>query len=332
VAGGLRRRDFLPLVGVAAVAVWPLAAGAQRTSTPVVGFLGTGAPPNSGDRFIAAWRRGLSEAGFVEGRNLAVEYRWGGASTAGLPALAAELVGHPVDVIYASSGFAARAAKAATSIIPIMFSGPVDPVAQGLAENLKHPGGNLTGIAGSFDTLVEKRLHLLHELAPTAYRIGYLVNPNNPNPGLHKEQIAVAGKSLGIEVAVLMAERPEQLELALGAARQVRIDALLVADDAQLNAQGTRLLELSTRYVLRTMYAHRGYVVNGGLISYGLDAEEIAYQGGAYVARVLKGAKPADLPIMQPTRYQLVINLKTAKALGITIPRSILLRADRVIE
>ena len=289
--------------------------------------------PGAADRGLAAWRKGLAEAGFIEGRNLTVEYRWAGASSDQLPALAAELVRLPVDVIYASGGFAARAAKSATSTIPIVFSGAVDPVAQGLAQNLKRPGGNLTGIAGAFDdALVEKRLQLLHELVPAADRVGYLVNPGNPNPGLRKEQVTAAGQNVGVEVIVATAGKPEELELTFSAGARGGIGAWLVANDALFITQQRQLLELAARYASPAMYPLGGFSVNGGLVSYGVDVVELASLAGGYVARILKGAKPADLPIMQPTKFELVINLNTAKALGLTVPPSILSRADEVIE
>jgi putative ABC transport system substrate-binding protein len=261
-----------------------------------------------------------------------VEYRWAGGSIDRLPTLSAELVARPIDVIQATSGFAARAAKAATSTIPIVFSGVVDPVGQGLAKNVRQPGGNLTGIAGSFDALVEKRLQLLHEVAPAVARIGYLVNPENPNPGLRKEQVAAAGQALGVEVIMMAAGRPEELDSSLAAGAKAGIGAWLIADDAFFRTQWRQILGLAAGHAVPTIYPSGYFAINGGLISYSADFEDLAYQAGTYVGRILKGEKPAELPIMQPTKFELVINLKTAKALGLTVPPALLARADEVIE
>ncbi len=220
----MRRRDLLPLLG-AALAARPFAAGAQQSAPPVIGFLSTGTPEGT-VAVLAALRKGLGEAGFVEDRDLAVEYRWAGASTAQLPALAAELVGLRVDVIVATSGVAAHAAKAATATIPIVFTGAVDPVGLGLAESIQRPGGNVTGIATSFDALEDKRLQILHELAPGAARVGYLINPINPNPALRQERLAAARQTLGVEIIVLTASRPEELEAAFTSGAQAGIGAL----------------------------------------------------------------------------------------------------------
>jgi len=326
----MRRRDLLPLLG-AALAARPFAAGAQQSAPPVIGFLSTGTPEGT-VAVLAALRKGLGEAGFVEDRDLAVEYRWAGASTAQLPALAAELVGLRVDVIVATSGVAAHAAKAATATIPIVFTGAVDPVGLGLAESIQRPGGNVTGIATSFDALEDKRLQILHELAPGAARVGYLINPINPNPALRQERLAAARQTLGVEIIVLTASRPEELEAAFTSGAQAGIGALLVPDDPLFYASAAPLIELMARYSVPAMYPAHFFVTNGGLIGYGAPIEDRAYQAGIYVARILKGAKPADLPIAQPTKFELVINLKTAGALGLTVPPALLARADEVIE
>jgi len=325
----MKRRQLLALLG-AACAVRPLAARAQQ-ALPTVGFLSTGAPDIAA-RYLNAWRRALGDTGFVEGRNVAVEYRWAEGKYERAPALAIDLVGRKVAVINTTSGPAALAAKAATTTIPIVFSGLDDPQALGLVESLSRPGGNLTGVALSFDSLAEKRLQLLHELVPTAARIGFLINPENGNAARLKANIAAAAAALGLDVITLTASKPEELEPAFAARRERGIDAILVGEDAFFNVARQRLMELAARHALPVMYFLRHFAVEGGLISYSTSFDDMAYQAGVYVGRILKGARPADLPVVQPTKFELVINLKTAQALGLTVPQSILARADEVIE
>ncbi len=297
---------------------------------PVVGFLSTGAPGIAG-RYLTAWRKGLAEAGFVEGRNLMVEYRWAEGRYDRAPALAADLVGRKADVINTTSAAAALAAKAATSTIPIIFSGLADPLALGLVQSLSRPGGNLTGIALSFESLAEKRLQLLHELVPAA-RIGFLINPEGRNAAQLGERIRAAALALGVDVTTLTASRPDEFEPAFATGRQRGVSAILIGDDAFFNVERQRLLDLAVRYAVPAMYFQRYFAVEGGLISYSTSFDDMAYQAGSYIGRILKGAKPADLPVMQPTKFELVINLKTATALGLTVPPALLARADEVIE
>jgi putative ABC transport system substrate-binding protein len=328
----VNRRDLLVFLGCTAAA-WPLAARAQQKAMPVIGFLGLGDPGNLGNlyRVLAPWRTALSEAGFVEGRNLLVEYRLA-ASVDGFPALAAELVNHRVDVIMTTSGVAARAAKAATDTIPIVFASAVDPVGFGLANSLQRPGGNVTGVASTFDAMETKRLQMLHELAPAATRVGYLVNPQNPNPALQQERLIAASQELGVEVITLTSGRFEDLGAALATGTRSGIGALLVSDDPAFGPQARQLVDLVAPLSLPAMYVGRGFVTAGGLASYSAPFEDRVYQAGVYVGRILKGEKPANIPITQPTKFELVINLKTAKTLGLTVPQSLLARADEVIE
>ena len=299
---------------------------AQERRIPVLGGLSNATPERTATLW-AAIHKGLSEAGFVEGRTLKVEYRFAGADPDRFPALAADVVAHGVDVIFAPTNPAAIAAKAATARIPIVFAWVVDPIELGLVEHLNRPGGNITGIA-TFDgaAILGKRLQMLHEAVPTAPRIGFLATS-----GAELERLAAAGKTLGVEVTLLTASKPEDIEPALASGKQMGIGAVLVEPHAFFFAEQKRLVELLARYALPASLVG-DFAANGGLMSYSLDHEEIAYQAGIYLARILKGAKPADLPVIQPTKFELVINLKTARALGLTVPQSLLARADEVIE
>jgi putative ABC transport system substrate-binding protein len=325
----MRRRDFLLLFG-ALTFTGTVAARAQQPRVPVVGFLGVGTTETV-TAYLAAWRKSLREAGFIEGKNLSVEYRWA-QNDDQLPALAAELVHRRADVIQTVGGAAARVVKTATATIPIVFWGANDPVAQGLVKSIQLPGGNVTGAAGAFDAFDGKRLQLLREVVPAATRIGYLVNPENKNAVLHKQQGEAAAQALGINTIVLTASREEELELAIAAGVNAGITGLLLADEVFFYKFRRQLAELATRYAVPTVCPSRDFVEDGGLMSYGRSIEEFAYQAGAYVGRILKGEKPADLPIIQPTKFELVINLKTAKVLGLSMPPTLLARADEVIE
>jgi ABC-type uncharacterized transport system substrate-binding protein len=297
---------------------------------PVIGFLSTGAPePTAG--VLTAWRKALGEAGFVEGRNLRVEYRWVERIDE-MPAFATELAGLRVDVIFVTSGFAAFTARAATTTIPIVFGAAVDPIGLGLADSIQRPGGNVTGVASSFDALENKRLQTIHELVPAATRIGYLLNPKNPNPALRQERLTAAGQTLNLKLSTLTASRPEELEAAFTAGAQAGIGALLVSDDPLFHAQAPQLIDLAARHSVPAIYPAAFFAAIGGLVGFGTLAKDRFYQAGTYVARILKGEKPAELPIVQPTKFELAINLKTAKALGLTVPQSLLARADEVIE
>ena len=321
----MRPRDVITLITVAAVA-WPLGVGAQESELPVVGILGA----TSEGRGLPAFRRGLSEVGYVEGRNVALEYRSAQGEYDRLPALAADLVARKVTVIYSSSITATLAAKAATSIIPIVFDVGVDPVAFGLVASLSRPGGNLTGVAFLLGELWPKRLQLLHELVPKAGTIGLLVNPANSNSDPNTRNLEQAAKALGLQLEALPASTESDIEAAFATIERRRVDALLVGDDAFFNSRSTQLPAMAAAHRVPTIY-FAGEFASGGLISYGPSFTAMARIAGEYTGRILKGAKPADLPIEQPTKFELVVNLETAKALGLTIPPSVLVRADEVI-
>ena len=325
----MRRREFI--AGLAGAAAWPLVARAQIPATPLIGYLSSkGEAAEAG--IIAAVRKGLEERGFVEGRSVAITYRWSDGDYARLPRLAADLVDKGVRVIAASGLPAALAAKAATSAIPIVFRLAVDPVSFSLAQSFNRPGGNLTGVTMLFDPLTPKKLQLLHELVPNAVSIGLLVNPNNPNAASHKEHAETAVQTLGLHLTVLTAGSADEMEPAFAAGLQKGIGALLIGDDPLFDVQSEQLVKAAARYRIITMYYVRDFAVIGGLISYGPSFDEMAKQVGIYLGRILEGAKPTDLPIQQPTKIEFVINLKTAKALDLTVPATFLARADEVIE
>jgi putative ABC transport system substrate-binding protein len=327
---GLRRRDFFALIG-AAVAGWPFAAGAQQPVLPVMGYLSSkGEAAEAG--ILAAVRKGLAESGFVEGRTVGIAYRWSEGEYDRLPGFATDLVTRKVNVIMASGVPATLAAKAATSTIPIVFRLAIDPVAFGLAQSLNRPGGNLTGVTMLFDPLTPKKLQLLHELVPAAATIGFLINPKNQNAQSHQERAVAAAESLGLRVTVLTASSAGEFESAFAAGRQQGVRAVLVGDDPFFDVGKEELVAAGARHALPTMYYVRDFVAAGGLVSYGPSFEELSRQAGVYAGRILKGANPAELPVAQPTRIELVINLNTAKALGLAVPPALLARADEVIE
>ena len=322
----MRRRDVITLI-TGAAAGWPLGASAQQPDLPVVGYLGaTSGGPGP------AFRRGLSEAGFVEGRNVAIEYRWAQGEYDRLPALAADLVARRVTVIFSSSITSTLAAKAATSTIPIVFDVGVDPVAFGLVTSLSHPGGNLTGVAFLLGELWPKRLQLLHELVPKAGTIGVLVNPANSNSDPNTRNLEPAAKALGLQPEVLPASTEPDIEAAFATIQRRRVDALLVGDDPFFNSRSSQLPAMAAAHLVPTIYFAGEFAASGGLISYGPSFTAMTRLAGEYTGRILKGTKPADLPVQQPTAFELVVNLKTAKELGLTVPPSILARADEVIE
>jgi putative ABC transport system substrate-binding protein len=282
---------------------------------------------------VAGFRQGLSEAGYVDGRNVTIEFRWAEDRSDRFSALAADLVGRQVTVIVTSAGTAlALAAKAATPTIPIVFVMGADPVKFGLVASLGRPGGNLTGVSFLFNVLVSKRLQLLHELAPTARVIGVLVNPNNPNAVSDTKDVEAAARALRLQTHVVTARTRRDLDTAFASLVEQRVGALLVAPDLFFVGARDRLTDLAARQALPTIYDRREQVSAGGLISYGTDMTDAHRHAGIYAGRILKGAKPADLPVLQPTKFELIINLKTAKALGLTIPPSLLARADHVLE
>ena len=325
------RRKFIG--GVASgLLVTPLAARAQEPAIPVIGFL-YAASPAQWTPYVAAFRQGLNEAGYVEGKNVAIEYRWAGSHFDRLPALAADLVSRHVAVLITGGAeLGARAAKAATSTIPIVFTGGSDAVASGLVASLGRPGGNVTGVSIFAHELVAKRMELLHELAPKATLIAILVNPDNPASESYVRQAQEAARSFGQQLHVLRARTDHDIDAAFATIVQLRAGALIDAPDFFFNIRRQQIVELAARHAVPAIYEFREFVTAGGLMSYGPSLSEVYRQAGIYTGKILSGAKPADLPILQPTKVELVINLKTAKALGLTIPQSVLLRADEVIQ
>jgi putative ABC transport system substrate-binding protein len=326
----MKRREFIALLGGAAG--WPLAAHTQQPAMPVLGILGS-ASAAAYMNTLAALRKGLNEAGYVEGRNLLVEPRWAEFQYERLPALAAELVKRPVNVIFSTgSVVSALAAKSATDSIPIVFANGSDPVQYRLVASLNRPGGNVTGVTFINAQLGPKRLQLLRLLNPKTAIIAVLVNPKNPNAADAKV-FEAAGKTLGVEIVIVDASTQAELIEAFAQAVQHRADALLVHVDALFNEAGeTQIVVLAAQHRLPTMMANGDFPARGGLISYGPDSDDLTRQAGVYVGRILRGEKPADLPVVQPTTFALRVNLRTAKALGLSIPESFLLLADEVIE
>jgi putative ABC transport system substrate-binding protein len=326
----MRRRELITLLGGAAAA-WPLAARAQQKAMPVIGFLSSEAPDVFAPR-AAAFRRGLSETGYVEGQNLTIEYRWGEGHFDRLPALAADLVGRGVDVIVTSGGnFSALAAKNATSSIPIVFVAGGDPVKAGLVASLARPGGNLTGVNVFAFELWGKRVELISELVPGARALAQLVNPKFPDAERDTAAVQEAARAKGLVLRILNASTESDIDAAFASFVDLQAGGLLVADPTYFSRR-EQIVALAARYAIPTIYDFRVYVAAGGLISYGTSLTDTYRNVGTYVGKILKGAKPADLPVEQPTRFELVINLNTAKALGLTVPPSILARADEVIE
>ena len=325
----MRRRDFIIFLA-GAMAAWPLAARAQQKAMPVIGVLNTGSPGPS--PFMAAFRQGLSEAGYVEGQNLAIEYRWAEGHYDRLPALAADLVGRKVDLIMASSPPSALAAKSATSTIPIVFRSGADPVGDGLVASLARPGGNLTGVSFIADELTAKRLELLSELVPRAGVIALLMNPNNATAERVIRDVQEAARTKGLQLHVLKASSESEIDTAFASLVQLHAGALVVGADPFLSGRREQLVALASRRAVPSIYAWREFAASGGLISYGPSLTSAFRLVGTYTGRILKGAKPADLPVQQPNTFELVIYLKTAKALGLTVPPSLLRRADEVIQ
>ena len=326
----MKRRAFIALAGAAAA--WPLAARAQQPAMPVIGFLSS-ASRAPFEHLVTAFREGLSETGHSEDRNVAIEYRWADNRYDKLPAMAAEFVSRRVAVLVATGGnIAAMAAKAATSTIPIVFTVVADPVQGGLVASLNRPGGNVTGISGLTAELDPKRLELLCELVPTAGVIGALVNPNCPNVDIQLRDVQAAAHTLGRELVILSASSDDEIEKALATLAQQRIAALVVTADPFFTNRRAHIVALLARHAVPAIYQWREFVVDGGLMSYGPRLADAYRQAGIYTGRILKGEKAGDLPVMRPTKFEQAINLKTAKALGLTVPPTLLARVDETIE
>jgi ABC-type uncharacterized transport system substrate-binding protein len=327
----MRRRKFITLVGGAAAA-WPLSTRAQQSAMPVIGYLSARSPDDTA-HLVVAFRRGLGEGGFVEGQNVMIEYRWALGHPEQLPAMAVELMRKPVDVLASTGGeSAALAAKAATATIPIVFIIGGDPVKLGLAASYNQPGGNATGINILTSTLEPKRLGLLHELVPQAATIGVLFNPSFPPFEGQIRDVQEAAHAVGVQIHVLRASTDREIDAAFETVAQQRIAALAVGADPFFDTRRDKLMAMAARGAVPTMYHFREFAAAGGLMSYGIDSLETYRQVGVYAGQILKGAKPADLPVLQPSKFEFVINLKAAKALGVKISDNLLSLADEVIE
>jgi ABC-type uncharacterized transport system substrate-binding protein len=323
------RREFITLLGGAAA--WPIAARAQQAAMPVIGFLNSQSPDAIADR-VRGFRRGLKDAGYVEGENIAIEFRWAEARLDRLPALAAELARRQVVVIVAANTASALAAKVATTTIPIVFNVAEDPVKLGLVASLSRPGGNLTGINFFSGELAAKRLELLRELLPGVTRVAALVNPTGPTAETALRDIDPAAHAMGMQIKVLKASTSGEINAVFATFVRDRPDALFVSPDSVFTARRVQLAHLTTRHGIPATYASREYAEVGGLMSYGSNQSDNYRQVGGYVGRILKGAKPADLPVVQSSKFELVINAETARTLGLTVPPSLLATADEVIE
>jgi putative ABC transport system substrate-binding protein len=330
-ASHIERRKFLATLGGAAAA-WPLAARAQQPVMPVIGFLGGGSPDTDANR-VRAFRQGLSEAGYIEGKNVAIEYRWAEGQYNQFAPLASDLVRGQVNVIAALGGTASvQAAKAATSSIPIVFQSAVDPVGFGLVESLNRPGGNLTGVTILAVELGQKLVELLHELVPGASSIGLLVNPTNPFAETVSRDAQAAARTFGLRLHVLQASTEREFDTVFATLVELRVGALVIGPDVLFTNGSDKLAALMLRHALPAIYSVREFAAAGGLMSYGPSITDAWRLMGNYAGRILNGEKPADLPVQQVTRIELVINLKAAGALGITFPLTLLARADEVIE
>jgi putative ABC transport system substrate-binding protein len=326
----MKRREFITLLGSAAA--WPLVARAQQPAMPVIGFL-SGRSSGESTSAVAAFRKGLGDTGYTQGQNLTIEFRWAEGQYERLPALAADLVRRQVSVIAATGGPASgQAAKAATATIPIVFISGTDPVQEGLVASLNRPGGNATGVNPLLPAMEAKRLGLLREIVPNAGLIGVLLNPTLPNFNGQMNDVQEAARRVGQQVHVLRASSDEDIEATFATMAQLRAGALLVGADPFMLSRRERLVALAARYAIPAIYEVREYAIAGGLMSYGISLSDVYRMAGLYTGRILKGERPAELPVLQPTKFELVINIKTAKALGVKISDDLLSLADEVIE
>ena len=329
--GHMRRREFISLLGGAAAA-WPLTARAQQPAKPVIGFMSARSPEDT-VQVLGAFHKGLGEGGFLSGRDVDVEYRWARGDYSRLPALAAELVQRRVTVLVGTGGDAsARAAKEATTTIPVVFNTGSDPVKAGLVQSFNRPGSNVTGSVILTNAMEQKRFGILQEMVPDVTYFGAIVNPNYPPSADQMRDLELAAPKLGRRLLVAKASNDSELDAAFAALSSARVGALLVASDPYFDTRRTRIIAFAAKNRLPAIYQFREYAVEGGLVSYGPSITDAYRQVGIYVARILKGEKPADLPVLQPTKFDFVINLKTAKTLGLSVPPTLVARADEVIE
>ena len=327
----MQRRKFITLIGCAA-ATWPLAARAQQTVLPVVGFLNS-ASPLPWENYVAGFRAGLKEAGFVDGQNVTIEFRWAEGHYDRLSGMAADLVRRKVAVLVATGGApSVVAAKAATSTIPIVFTSGSDPVRSGFVTSLNRPRGNTTGVNLFVNVLEGKRLGLLRALIPGIQLIAVLFNPDRPTHATEVREVQEAARAIGQQIHILLASNESAIDAAFATAAQLHVGAMLVGSDAFYNSQRDKIIALAARRSIPTIYEQRDFALAGGLMSYGTNLTDSYRQVGVYVGRILKGEKPGDLPVVQATKFEFVINLKTAKALGLTVPEGLLNAADEVIE
>ena len=328
--GHMQRREFITLLG-GTVAAWPLAALAQQPAMPVIGFLNSGSP-DAYQHLVGGFQQGLKEAGYVEGQNVVIEYRWADGQYDRLTGMVADLIRRPVNVIVGATTPAALAAESSKTTIPIIFGTAGDPVRLGLVASLNRPGRNITGITQVSSELVSKRLGLLRDLVPTATTIGLLVNPRDPRSKTQIKDMQDAARAIGLQIHVLNASTEGEISSAFARLAELHAGALIVGTGELFNSRPEQLAGLAARQGIPVIYQNREFVAAGGLISYGSSRIDAYRQVGVYVGRVLKGEKPADLPVARPTKFELVINLKTAKALGLTVPSGVIAIADEVIE